>query len=190
MRGRGSLAGCGLARLAPPYDAGVTTAEPDHTDEAAAVEALMATSRVMTALVARTLAGVEETVSVPQFRVLVMLRYEGALNLKSIADGLGVNPSNASRACDKLVGAGLVHRGDAAHDRRNVSISLTPDGRDLVDSLMLARAELLAQAVADMRPADRRLLVPSLTAFLASVESSGLGRMLMANNAAIPPWLR
>ena len=181
--------GRGLARRPPPYDAGVTTAEPDHTDEAA-VEALMAISRVMTAVVARTLAGVEETVSVPQFRVLVMLRYEGALNLKSIADGLGVNPSNASRACDKLVGAGLVSRGDAAHDRRNVSISLTPEGHELVDSLMLARAELLAQAVADMRPSDRRELVPSLTAFLASVESSGLGQMLMANNSAIPPWLR
>jgi DNA-binding MarR family transcriptional regulator len=168
----------------------MTAAGPDDEDLTAAVEALMATSRVMTAVVARTLAGVEQMVSVPQLRVLVMLRYEGTLNLKAIAGGLGVNPSNASRACDKLVGAGLISRGDAEHDRRNVSISLTDEGRRLVDSLMRARAELLGGAVADMRPADRRRLVQSLSAFLGGVESSGLGDQLLAQNAAIHPWLR
>ena len=150
----------------------------------------MATSRVMTAVVARTLASVEETVSIPQFRVLVMLRYEGPLNLRAIASGLGINPSNASRACEKLVAAGLVSREDAPHDRRNVSITATPEGRRLVDSLMDARAELLERAVADMPPADRQQLVQALSAFLDSVESSGLGEHLIAHNAAIPAWLR
>lgn len=150
----------------------------------------MATSRVMTAVVARTLASVEEAVSIPQLRVLVMLQYEGPLNLRTIADGLGVNPSNASRACDKLVSAGLINRGDAAYDRRNVSISLTPAGREMVESLMKSRAELLAQAVAELRPADQRRLVQALTAFLGSVESSGLGARLHAQHSAILPWLR
>jgi DNA-binding MarR family transcriptional regulator len=168
----------------------MSVAGPDDEDQAAAVEVLMAASRVMSAVVARTLAGLEETVSIPQFRVLVMLRYEGALNLKSIADGMGVNPSNASRTCEKLVAAGLLKRDDAEHDRRNVSISLTPRGRRTVDSLMRARAEMLAQAVADMRPVDRRRLVPVLTAFLDAVDSSGLSEMLLAHNAAIPAWLR
>lgn len=154
-----------------------------------AVDALMATSRVMTAVVARTLAAVEETVSVPQFRVLVMLRYEGNLNLRAIADGLGVNPSNASRACDKLVNADLITRIDSAQDRRNVSIGLTPRGRRLVDSLMQARAELLGQAVAEMQPAQRRKLAAGLVAFLAGVEASGLGELLVTQNAAISPWL-
>jgi DNA-binding MarR family transcriptional regulator len=162
----------------------------EGADQKAAVDALMATSRVITAIVARTLAGVGETVSVPQFRVLVMLRFEGPLNLKAIAGGLGVNPSNASRACDKLVGAGLVHRADAEHDRRNVSISLTTEGQRFVDSLMEARAELLSEAVANMTPADRRKLAQSLSAFLSSIETTGLGQLLVAHTAAIPPWLR
>jgi DNA-binding MarR family transcriptional regulator len=167
----------------------VSASQADDGQEAA-VEALMATSRVMTAIVARTLTGVEEVVSVPQFRVLVMLRYEGALNLKAIADGLGVNPSNASRACDKLVVAGLVNRTDAAHDRRNVSIELSPRGHELVDSLMRSRSDLLAQVVAEMRPEDRQQLVSSLGAFLASLMSSGLGEVLLTDNAAVPHWLR
>lgn len=163
--------------------------EQNETQQARAVEALMATSRVMTAVVTRTLVGVGQSVSVPQFRVLVMLRYEGPLNLRAIAAGLGVNPSNATRACDKLVDAGLVSREDAAHDRRTVSVSLTRSGRALVDSLMTMRAELLGRAVADMSPADQQRLVEALSAFLRSVESSGLGDQLLAQNAAIPAWL-
>ncbi len=165
----------------------MTVSGQDGTDEAMAVEALMATSRVMTAVVARTLAAVEHTVSVPQLRVLVMLQYEGSLNLKSIAHGLGVNPSNASRACDKLVSSGLISRGGAEHDRRNVSISLTAEGRGLVDDLMRQRAELLGRAVADLPPADRRRLVQGLSAFLVAVETSGLAELLLAQRSALLP---
>jgi DNA-binding MarR family transcriptional regulator len=163
----------------------MTAAGQQDTSEALAVDALMATSRVMTAVVARTMSSLEQTVSVPQFRLLVMLRYEGPHNVKAIADGLGVNSSNVSRACERLVGAGLVARREASHDRRNVSISLTPEGRTLVDTLMQARAELLVGVVATMKPADRHRLVESLTAFLAAVDSSGLGDLLVTQNAAI-----
>lgn len=149
----------------------------------------MATSRVMTAVVARTMSGMGDTVSVPQFRLLVMLRYEGTLNVKAMADGLGVNSSNVSRACERLVRSGLVLRTEAEHDRRNVSISLTLEGRALVDSLMDARAKLLVGAVAKMRPADQRRLVQSLTAFLTAVESSGLSEQLVTRNAASSTWV-
>ena len=52
-----------------------------HADApvAGAVAALMETSRVMTAVVARTMSGLDDTVSVPQFRLLVMLRYDAAV---------------------------------------------------------------------------------------------------------------
>ena len=149
----------------------------------------MATSRVMTAVVARTISGSAHAISVPQLRLLVMLRYEGILNVKAIAEGLGVNSSNVSRACERLVKSGLVLRTEAEHDRRNVAISLTPEGQRLVDSLMDARAELLAGVVDVMRPADRRRLIQSLTAFLAAVEASGLSEQMMTRNASLPGWL-
>lgn len=163
------------------------TADPrPDVPEVDAVSALLATSRVMTALVARTMSDMDESVSLPNFRLLVMLRYEGTLNVKTIAGGLGVNSSSVSRACEKLVRAGLVLREDAAHDRRNVSVSLTSEGRALVDSLMAARAELLVGVVATMTEDDRNRLTQALSTFLAAVETSGLSEQLMTRNAATP----
>ena len=142
----------------------------------------------MVGIVAASIAEVDDSVTVPQLRVLVMVDTRGPLNLAAVAAGLAVNPSNASRACDRLVGAGMIRRADAEHDRRNVSISLTEKGQRFVDSLMEARAELLSEAVADMTPADRRKLAQSLSAFLSSVENSGLGELLVTHT--IPAWLR
>ena len=55
---------------------------------------------------------------------------------------------------------------------------------------MKTRAALLDQAVADMPPDDQRRLAQALSAFLGSVESSGLGDQLLAHHAAIPAWLK
>jgi DNA-binding MarR family transcriptional regulator len=81
------------------------TAAPGSQEPA--TEALLALSRTMTAVLARTLGRVA-TVSVPQLRVLVLLDTRGPMNPKALAENLGVNASNASRTCEQLVAAGLL----------------------------------------------------------------------------------
>ena len=164
-----------------------TAAPREDADRDAAVETLLSASRLMTALVAQTLANVEDSVSVPQLRVLVMLQYEGPMNLTSIAEGLGVNPSNASRTCDKLAAAGLVERRDDQRDRRHLSISLTAKGRGLVDSLMDDRRALLDEIVGEMKPADQRRLARALDAFLGAADRSN-GNLV--GHGAILHWMR
>ena len=70
------------------------------------VEATMLATRALVAISARSLAAVDDVVTTPQLRVLVMIASRGQLNLGAVARGLGVHPSNATRACDRLVGAG------------------------------------------------------------------------------------
>lgn len=160
-------------------------------DRAAATDALMATSRLVTAVVARTLAELEDIVTMPQLRVLVMLHHAEPLNLSAIAEGLGVNPSNASRTCDRLVSAGFVAREDDPKDRRHLAITLTADGRRLVDSLMDARRSVMDQIIAQMRPADQRRLTRGLSAFLDVADSSGQDdRSSEARRDSIIPWVR
>jgi len=48
-----------------------------------------------------------------------MIASRGPLNLRSVADGLGVHPSNTTRTCDRLVATGLLTRRDDPADRRN-----------------------------------------------------------------------
>lgn len=170
-----------------------TPAAPEDPDRLAAVEALMSTSRLMTAVVALTLGQVDDVVTVPQLRALVMLYFDGPLNLSAIAEGLAVNPSNASRTCDKLVRGGLVDRAEDDRDRRNVVIRLTTRGRRLVDSLMDERRRILDQVVGAMRSEDRRALARALEALLAAVEhaaeaDSGMEPGLRPG--AILPWIR
>lgn len=138
----------------------------DNTGRRPATEALLPLSRVMTAVVALTLADVEELVTIPQLRILVMLYYGSPMNLSGIAHGLGVDRSNASRPADKLVSAGFVRRSEDESDRRSVALSLTPEGRRLVESTMEQRRRIFDELVTQMRAADQEHLARGIAALL------------------------
>jgi DNA-binding MarR family transcriptional regulator len=143
---------------------GDAAAGPDERDRG--VEALMAATKVITAAVAHSLAAVDAHVSLTQLRVLVMIGANGPMNLSSVADGLGVNASNASRTCDQLVGLGLVDRREDSRDRRHLVLSMTTSGDDLVEKVMRHRRSVLQQVVDGMPPDDRRQLTTALTCFV------------------------
>src|SRR6478736_5533621 len=126
---------------------------------------LMLASRAVAAAVVRALESVDATVSVTQMRVLVLLWTGEPLNLSAVAEGLGVNASNASRTCDRLVSAGLVDRGELTADRRHRVLTLTRKGRTFVEKLMARREHELAEIVARMSDTDRDALMAALTPF-------------------------
>ena len=134
-------------------------------DESLDISQLMFASRAVLAAAVRALESVDASVSVPQMRVLVLLWTGEPLNLSAVAEGLGVNASNASRTCDRLVAAGLVNRGEDVVDRRHVSLTLTPRGRSFVEKLMDRRERELATIVARMSEPARRRLMTALEPF-------------------------
>lgn len=125
----------------------------------------MLASRAVIAAAVRALESVDPGVSVPQMRVLVLLWTGEPLNLSAVAEGLGVNASNASRTCDRLVASGLVHRGEGAVDRRHVVLTLTARGRSFVERLMERREQELADIVGRMSESDRTRLMSALVPF-------------------------
>jgi DNA-binding MarR family transcriptional regulator len=147
----------------------------DGPDGDVDVAALMDTTRVITAVVAHSLATLNATVSVPQLRVLVMVAAQGPMNLSAVAEGLGVNASNASRTCERLVAAGLLDRRPDERDRRSVALSLTSRGRRLVDTVVRQRQALLEQIVGRMSAEQRQQLSSSLGAFVEAATSISTG---------------
>jgi DNA-binding MarR family transcriptional regulator len=137
------------------------------------LEPLLDASRVLTAAIVHSLAAVDGSVSVPQLRILVMVGKHGPLTVGAVAEALGVNPSNASRSCDRLVTADLLDRRPAEADRRQVALTLTPGGRALVDSVMARRRDELATVVAQMATADQAALVRALGPFNAAAAELG-----------------
>ncbi len=129
------------------------------------IDAVMAAARVLVAVVASSLALVEDQVSLPQLRVLVMLATHGPLNLVAVADALGVHPSNATRTVERLVVAKLVDRREVPTDRRNVSLTLTRNGQALVDSVFEHRRAAIESVVERMPETKRRALPNALESF-------------------------
>jgi DNA-binding MarR family transcriptional regulator len=109
------------------------------------VEALLAVSRAMVAVAARSLAAIDADVTLAQFRMLVVLAGAGPQRSALLAKELGVAPSTLTRMCDRLVRKSLVQRFHRNHDRRSIWLGLTPAGRDLVGHVMQARRRDLAR---------------------------------------------
>ena len=129
------------------------------------VDAVMSAARVLVAVTAQSVTSVEDQVTLPQLRVLVMIASRGPQNLASVAQALGVHPSNATRRCDKLVDAGLVHRSEDPTDRRNLVLQLTPSGRHIVQQMTEHRRAAIEGVLAKMPAELRGDLVPALLAF-------------------------
>lgn len=129
------------------------------------IDAVMRASRVLIAVAAKSIAEVEDVVTPPQLRVLVLIATRGAQTPTSVADDLGVHPSNATRTCDRLVRAHLIERGKNPQDRRSLQLSLTTDGTALVSGIMARRRAAVTAVVQQMPLAERQVLASALTAF-------------------------
>jgi DNA-binding MarR family transcriptional regulator len=78
---------------------------------------------------------------------------------------MGVHPSNASRACDRLVDSGLLARLESSLDRRNLMLKLTPDGQALIDELIEHRAGTIATILERLPETRRRTLANAMLSF-------------------------
>jgi DNA-binding MarR family transcriptional regulator len=140
------------------------------TDESldAITDALLTASRLLVAISAHSIAQVDETITIPQFRTLVILSNRGPMNLATLAGLLGVQPSATGRMVDRLVGAGLIDRLPHPSSRRELLAALTTRGRQVVQQVTAHRRTEIARIVEQMPPPERHGLVRALTAFTAA----------------------
>lgn len=145
----------------------VGDARPEMAERSAIeeVEAVMLAARAIVAMTARSVAELDDRVTLPQLRVLVMVASRGPLNVAAVATGLGVHSSNATRVCERLVLAGLLDRADDPSDRRNLVLELTGSGRALVEAMNASRRTAIAQVLAAMPASRRQGLAPRMRAF-------------------------
>ena len=134
----------------------------------AEVDAVLAASRVLVGVAAQSLADLEDTVSVPQLRAMMILATRGPLHLTALAEGMGVHPSNATRTCDRLVAAGFLDRRDNPADRRHLLLELTTAGHALIDGVIDRRRVAIEKILSRMPTEHRRQLGQTLNQFAAA----------------------
>jgi DNA-binding MarR family transcriptional regulator len=123
--------------------------------ETQAIDAALDAANVMMRVAARSVVEVEDVVTTPQLRVLMLIAGSGPQNLGGVAAELGVHPSNATRTCEKLVQSGLIVRSDDPADRRFLQLELTADGSALVEQVLDHRRAAMAEVFALMSEDDR-----------------------------------
>ncbi|MCC9712131.1 MarR family transcriptional regulator [Streptomyces sp. MNU76] len=138
----------------------------DDVDEV--TRAVLTASRLLAAISARSLTAVGERVTLPQFRMLVVLSVRGATKLVVLADQLQVAPSTAMRMVDRLIAAGLADRQTNPDNRRETLLRLTDEGRRAVEEVTARRRTELATVVERLAPTQRAALVEALTVFNAA----------------------
>src|ERR1700759_5009345 len=93
------------------------------------VDTVLAASRALVAVAARSLAAAGDEVTLPQYRAVGVLGAPGAQGTAELAAALAVNPSTATRMCDRLVRKGLIRRHRQPGDPRPIRIAPPAPGR-------------------------------------------------------------
>lgn len=131
----------------------------------AVTDAVVTASRLLIAVSAKAIAAVDESITLAQFRLLVVLRGTGRANVSVVADHLGVNPSAVTRMVDRLVAVDLVNRQVNPASRRELVLDLTAEGLRVVRQVTQQRRRRMARIVARMPERSRARLVDALAAF-------------------------
>jgi len=151
----------------PPAQSSGTVAEAAG-DVDRVTEAVLTASRLLVAVSARSLNEVEDSLTLPQFRALVVLSSRGPLRLTHLAEHLAVNPSTAMRMAERLNAAGMIDRAPNPENRRESILALTETGRRVVAQVTSRRRDEIAAIVQAMPAAHRDRLVEALEAFSAA----------------------
>jgi DNA-binding MarR family transcriptional regulator len=104
------------------------------------------------------LGGTETVVSDIQLAALAALARHESMTPGELAEHEKVQPPSMTRVIAVLEERGLVRREPHATDRRQVVLTVTDDGRDLVQRVRRRREAWLAQRLQELTPNQRQIL--------------------------------
>jgi DNA-binding MarR family transcriptional regulator len=136
------------------------TATQNRTDAGLATALRISVSRLARRLrVERSEPGPDGvTLSGTQLAALAALERHGEMTPGELAEREKVQPPSMTRVIAALSDWGLVTRAPHATDRRQVVLTVTPAGRDLVTRTRRRREAWLAKRLAELTPQERAAL--------------------------------
>lgn len=101
-------------------------------------------------------------VSLPQFRLLLVLHDRGPTGSTQCAQALGVAGSSVTRLADRLHASGHLVRGTDPANRSVVTLELTEHGRRVVQEVVARRRRQFRRVLDRLDPADRSAATAAL----------------------------
>lgn len=109
-----------------------------------------------------------EQVSLPQFRVLVVLSGSGPVRMSALAAEMGTLPSTFSRVIDRMVEGGWVERVPSPESRREVLVRPTASGQQLVRRVTAKRRDEIGRILSTLSPEDNQAVGEAFALFAAA----------------------
>jgi DNA-binding MarR family transcriptional regulator len=104
-----------------------------------------------------------------EYLLLRTLDARGPLEIRGLAECLGLDPSTAGRQVNALAQQGLVERTTDTADRRRHIISLTEPGRRVMGEVQQRRLDSAAELLQDWTPEEVAVLASSITRYNRAV---------------------
>ncbi len=137
----------------------MTTPQQTRSDAGLASALRISVSRLARRLRAERLAkGLEPGLSDTQLAALAAMERHGDMTPGELAEHEKVQPPSMTRVISALEERGLVMRGPHATDRRQVVLTATQAGRDVVQQSRQLREAWLAQRLRELTPQERAVL--------------------------------
>ncbi|MEU1332605.1 MarR family transcriptional regulator [Streptomyces sp. NPDC005865] len=114
-----------------------------------------------------------------QLQALLITHRCPGINLTGMAERVGAAPPTVSRLCDRLEAAGLLMRHRATTNRREIGLTLTARGREMLDALSERRFRAIRGVLQHVPAAQREALVAGLRSFTdatGAVDATDMGR--------------
>ncbi len=93
-----------------------------------------------------------------QLGVLDVLLHLGPSSQKEVARKILKSSGNLTLVMDNLEKRGLIRRERQAHDRRFLTVSLTPAGRELIETVMPAHVADITCMMSALSPSEQEML--------------------------------
>jgi DNA-binding MarR family transcriptional regulator len=106
----------------------------------------------------------EIDITMPQAKILYLLRAVGDLHMSELVTRLGVSVSTVSGLVDRIVDHGLASRHDDPADRRQVVVGLTAAGSEFIDRFRELNARQMRDLLEVLDDADLDLVRRAMAA--------------------------
>jgi DNA-binding MarR family transcriptional regulator len=154
------------------------------TDLERDLDALVAGSVAGFGFIVQSLAPTLGTVSMPQYRLLVLLVTQGPMRSGDLAHEIGVLPSGVTRLVNRLIRDGYATKKPGEQSRREVVVTATANGEELVRDAFARRRQQFRDFLSRMSAEDRDSLVRACRVLAATGTSSAHSRA--AQLSALP----
>lgn len=135
--------------------------------------AFLTASRALLGVVARSVAPALDKITVPQFRVLVVLsNADGPMRSGDLASALGIQPSTFTRTADRMVSAGWITRNENPSNRREHLVALTTAGKRLVTQVTNRRHKEISQILGNLDAKQVKAVLAAMEAFSVAAGES------------------